>query len=236
MTFKKQAAPGSITSWSPSRLSAYLECPRKARYKYVDKLSEPSAPALERGTLIHSAAENYIANRTSKLHEALRNPKVKSLVAALRKEYKAKRVRVELELAFDKTWRLVDWFGRDVYVRFKVDVLRLLKKGTGQVIDWKTGRFKNEGAAYDPQLNGYATAALSSGLVTSATAMLVFTDTGEVVERSAGVLALKDLSKAQKAWDKKAKPMLADRLFKPKPGNACRWCHFSTNKGGPCDY
>lgn len=233
MAFKLEAK--KITSWSPSKLTCYEDCPRKAKYKYIDKLPEPSSPALERGTEIHGAAEMYVTGRTDKLHADLKNKKVKKLLSALRLAYKAKKVRTELELAFTKAWKMCHWLAPDVYCRFKIDVVHFLPGNAAHVIDWKTGKFKPDGE-YDEQLSAYAVGVLSAGLVKQATAQLVFTDVGEVVERDAGTLELKDLPKAQARWDKKAKAMLSDTLFPCSPGNSCRWCPYSTNRGGACEF
>lgn len=235
MSFKSQMLPKKITSWSPSKLGTYENCPASAKYKYIDKLPEPPSPTLDRGTEIHKGAEDYITGRTKKLHADLQNPRIKKLVNLFKKEYKLKKVRVELELAFTKDWKACHWLAKDVYVRFKLDVLHLLKGGSANVVDWKTGKFKPDGE-YDNQLSAYAVAALSSGLVQTATAQLAFTDAGEIVEREAGTLTLADLPKAQKMWDKKAKALLSDTKFAPRPGNSCRWCPFSTNRGGPCQF
>ncbi len=236
MSFKNQVMPAKITSWSPSKLDLYLECPAKAKYKYIDKLPDPGGPALERGSEIHKAAEMYVTGRRSDVHPDLQNVKVKKLLGALKKDYTAKKVRVEMELAFTQAWKACHWLAPDVYVRFKIDVVHFIKDGAAKVIDWKTGRFKEEDPKYDAQLGGYAVAVLSSGLVKSATAQLVFTDAGQVVERPSGTLALKDLATAQKYWDKKAKPLLNDTKFAPRPGDYCRYCPYSTNKGGPCRF
>lgn len=237
MGFKNQTV-AKITSWTPTKLELYEGCPRKAKYKFIDKLPEPPpepGSPLERGTEIHESAEGYVTSRSSKLHEGLKNAKVKKLLNLLKKDYKLKKVRVELELAFNQAWKPVGWLAKDVYCRFKIDVLHLLKDGAGEAIDWKTGRFKPEGK-YDDQLNAYSVAALSTGLVKSVTSKLVFTDHGEVVDVPAGRLAEKDLAKSQKIWDKKAKAMLSDTKFAPRPGVACKWCPYSTNRGGPCEF
>lgn len=231
-----KAAKPRLTSWSPSRLVLYEECPARAKYKFLDKLPEPEEPdgPLARGQAIHKGAEDFIAHRTKTLHEDLRHPKVKKGLEVLRRQYAAKKVRVELELAFTRAWQPCAWLAKDVYVRFKLDVLQLLSAGKALVIDWKTGRFKPDG--HDTQLRAYAVGALSSGLAKSVTAKLVFTDAGQTVEGSAGKLELAQLPAAQKAWDKRAAPMLADTTFAPRPGNGCRWCHYSTNRGGPCRF
>lgn len=235
MAFKLE--PKRITSWSPSKLSCYEECPRKAKYKYIDKIVEPQDPngPLARGSAIHKAAEDYITHRVAALPDTLQNPKVKKLLALLRKDYKLKKVRVEMELAFTKEWKMCGWLAQDVYCRFKVDVVHLLPGGKANLIDWKTGKFKPDGE-YDDQLAAYAVGVLSSGLVKQATAQLMFTDVGEPVTRPAGALDVKGLAKEQKRWDAKARAMLSDTTFPCRPGNACRWCFFSTNKGGPCEF
>jgi hypothetical protein len=37
-------------------------------------------------------------------------------------------------------------------------------------------------------------------------------------------------------WEDKTRPMLNDTIFAPKPGNACRWCHWKKSNGGPCKF
>lgn len=235
MGFKNQTEK-RITSWAPSKLDLYFECPAKAKYKFIDKLPEPPSPHLDRGIAIHKAAEDFVTSRNKKLHADLKGKNIKALITQLQAEYKLKKVRVELELAFDAAWKLVDWFSKEVVCRFKVDVFRLVKPGVANAIDWKTGKLKDEHAKYDQQLNGYAVAILSAGLASKVTAQLAFTDADAIVESPSGTLTEKDLVKAQKAWDKKAKPMLTDTKFAPRPGDHCRYCPYSTNKGGPCEF
>lgn len=235
MGFNDQVKPKQLTSWTPSKLDLYEQCPAKAKYKYLDKLPELESPALARGTEIHEAAEQYVTGRKRTIHDDLKNPVVKRILSTLRSDYKKKRVRVELELAFNRAWKMVHWLAKDVYCRFKIDALHMLKGGEGEVIDWKTGKLKEDGK-YDSQLNAYATAVLSAGLVERVTAKLVFVDAGHVVTSPAGTLSAKDLTKAQKAWDAKVKAMLNDTKFPPRPGNHCRWCSYSMNRGGPCRF
>lgn len=161
-------------------------------------------------------------------------PKVKKLLADLQKGYRERRVRVELELAFTKSWRLTKWLARDVYVRFKVDIMQLAGK-MSSIKDWKTGRPKPHD--YDAQLRGYAVAALSAGFGEETQSALVYTDHNLIVEEDAGKLKRADLPKAQAQLDKEAARMLADKLFVAKPsGGQCQYCPFTVNKGGPCEY
>lgn len=221
-------------SWTPTKLAQYTECPAKAMYKHIDKLREPPSPALDRGTEIHNAAEGFITKREPKLHSDLKMKKTKAMLVLLQKEYKLRKVRVELELAFTKEWKACHWLAKDVYVRFKIDAVHFLKGGEVRVIDWKTGKFK-ESQDYDEQLEAYCLALLISGLATRARSTLWFTDSDDVVD-SKEVFTVKDLPALKKKWEKKAKPMLTDTKHSPRPSFGCKWCPFSCNKGGPCEF
>jgi hypothetical protein len=235
MTFKNQAGPMKHNSWTVSKLNMYDGCPAKAKYKHLDKLPEPDSPAMARGGEVHAHAEQYVTGREKKLADELQQKKVKSLVEKLKKDYKGKKVRVEMELAFNRAWKPCHWLAKDVYVRFKIDVVHFISDGLAVVIDWKTGKFKPEHEEYQEQLHAYCTALLSSGLAKKAKAMLVFTDSGDIVEGDE-TFELEDLPAMQQYWDKKAKPFLSDTKHAPRPGNGCRWCPYSTNKGGPCRF
>lgn len=221
-----------ITAWSPSRYAEYNQCPRKTKYKVIDKMKEPQGAALARGEAIHAEAENYICGRTSKLHADL--VKVKPLINKLRKGYTDNTVRVELEMAFTEKWRLTEWFAKDAWLRLKVDVVQI-GKGKTTVTDWKTGKLQ-EGDKYDDQLNLYALGALAAGFGAKVESQLAFTDHGKIITRPAGKLALPDLKAAMETWEQRVRPMMRDTLFVPQPGMHCRWCAFSKNKGGPCEY
>jgi len=248
-----------IKAWSPSSLRDYESCPRKTQYSRVQKLcikcfegsmskgkgseskcskcgaeAPPEAEPLRRGTEIHDAAQMFIRGQLKKLPVELSKPGVKKYLNKLAVGYKARTVRTELELAFDKSWKLVQWMDSSVYVRFKVDVLELPKGQPSLVTDWKTGNPKPE--EYDDQLNGYAVAALSAGFGEEVRSRLYYTDHDKLVTTEAGTLKLVQLGKVQKYWDSRAKKLLVDRHFVPKPSRKCLYCDYSANKGGPCEY
>ena len=52
-----------ITQWSYSRLKTYEQCPSKVKFRYIDKLSEPSSPQMDRGTRIHKLAEDFVTEK-----------------------------------------------------------------------------------------------------------------------------------------------------------------------------
>jgi len=215
-----------FTAWSHSRLKEYEDCPLKAKIDHLDKIKEPKGPALLNGQRVHKEAEDYVSGRLKKLPASLK------LFAA---EFKAlqkisKRVALEGELAFDKTWRRCDWFAPETWLRLKMDAYyvdsdRLI------LVDYKTGKVHPENME---QLDLYAVVGfLIHPEVSVVDAQLWYLDQGEVNARS---YTLKEAGRLQKIWTKRPAKLLADSTFKPRPGSGCRWCWYSQGcraKGGP---
>lgn len=225
-----------ITAWSFSRWSTYTTCPAQARYKFVEKRPEPQHPAAARGEAIDTYARDYIEGRKSSLTAELVS--LKAGFARLRKGFKAKVVKCQLELAVTKDWKPTGWFSGDAWARFKLDVLELVKGGTARVIDIKSGKLKTgDDTPYENQLETYSVGGLSHRLGSVVTPELWFTDHGVVMpSERAPVVKLAELPKLQAKWVKLVTPMLSDTVFAPRPGEHCRWCHFQKAKGGPCVY
>lgn len=232
--------PDKITAWSPSRIRDHDQCPRKARYKHVERRKEPGNAATQRGDEIHKSIESYIKGIGKKLHPEVKGKRVKKLINELRQGYKDKRVRVELELAFNRKWEMVEWFSKEAYVRIKIDAVRLSTDGkTIELIDWKTGRLHTveEKPEYREQLDLYSVGGLLAfPQAEAAMPSLVFVDHDETVTVDVANLVRKNLVLRQKWWDKRAKPIMTDTMFQTKPGKHCGYCFFSANKGGPCEY
>lgn len=214
-----------ITSWSYSRYACYSECPAKAKYKFIDKLPEPSAPALERGNYVHKIAEDFTKGMFKKIPMEL---------AKFREQFfelKKSKPMVEESWCFKQDWSGTtwdDWTG--CWLRVKVDAA-CFEDTTLHIIDHKTGK-KRDG--YEDQLGLYALSGfLKFPHVKTVYTHLWYLDSGDHVEIPYAADQTKVL---QKGWEKKVQPMLNDTTFAPRPGNACRFCHFSKAKGGPCKY
>ena len=219
-----------ITAWSFSRWSTYDQCPRFAKYRYIDKLDEPPAgPALLRGREVHDDAEWYLTAK----------PKPKRLPPALTyfeedfNELRKQRAVAEGKWGFDEHWEPTDYFGPDIWCRMILDVFVRRPKRTARVIDFKTGR--EYSAKHRQQLELYAVGAWNmDDDLQIVIAEMWYLDSGESTEvtfsRKNHEAELTDL------WAQRTEAMLVDETFDPTPSkDACKWCPHHKKKGGPCD-
>jgi hypothetical protein len=204
-------------------------------YKNLRKLPEPQGPALARGTWVHEQCEHYVAGRIKKLGGLYEDecfewhPKTVAELKRLRKVYPKGNIRTELDLAFTKDWKPCEWMAKDVWARMKVDLVEHGKEGV-EITDWKTGRFKPQGE-YDDQLMLYCIALLTATKGAQvATARLFFTDVGEEVRRSTGILNVYDLITERKKFERRVERMFKDTEHAPTPNPGCRYCAWSVQK------
>jgi hypothetical protein len=245
-----------IEAWSFSRYSTYEECPRKAKYKFLDRLKEPGSKAMDRGGDIHLMAEHAVKNTAPKANDfksltpalaqnAVRTLRSKKLPMELKNfeeefnEARKSKAVAELELAFTVNWDPCDWRDWDhAWVRIKIDLLKppTTKEPVVEIIDHKTGRPRS---AYTEQLELYAIGGLLHyPQAEIARARLWFLDEGKIIpeDPKKGVYKRSELPKLQKLWVQRTKPMLNDTVFAPTPGQHCRYCHFRNSNGGPCEF
>jgi CRISPR/Cas system-associated exonuclease Cas4 (RecB family) len=231
-----------ITGWSFSRYNTYRQCPQLAKYKFIDKLAEPSSPALERGTEIHKLAEDYIKGKIRNIPKELKL--FDSIFKFLKGEFKKKIavIMVEDQWIFKSDYTMTvwnDWAG--AWLRVKLDVAHNEDKNETMVVtDWKTGKYRpDEMEAYIMQLELYAlTALIKYPYLKKVRPRLVYLDTGDTYPPAGEVIEYTqaDVPKLKKLWEKRVKPMLNDVRFKPTPSDKCRWCFFSKEKNGPCKF
>ena len=235
-----------ITSWSFSRYAVYRECPLKAKLKFIDRLEEPSSPAMDRGTVIHKLAEDYVKGTITRMPPDLK--KVADILKTCRTFYKRRgderQAIAEDSWAFTGTWEKTVWNDwAKCALRIKLDFAHVEKRDGKTVLiitDWKTGKFREEkNAEYLEQLDLYALAGLILyPEVDEAWPRLVYTDQGITYPKTEGeiVYARKDVKKLKLEWVKRTAKMLLDTIFAPRPGNYCRHCHFRKANNGPCKY
>lgn len=218
-----------ITAWSFSRYKTYLECPLKAKLKFIDGMKEPGSAAMDRGSEIHGLAEKYARGQLKNLPVELAKFKAEFL------DLVKKKPECEGEWAFTKDWFETGWFERGVnaaWCRVKTDVAYYDKKTrTVYVIDHKTGKPKPD---HPDQLSLYALASfIKYPDALRCVTKLWYLDTGDETTQEFTA----DSAEALKVhWNNATRKMLTDTKFAATPSKGCSWCHFRKANGGPCKW
>jgi len=220
----------AVTAWSYSRYADYKQCPAKFKYKHLMKLPDPGSPAMNRGNVIHKAAEDFIRAKGD-ITPDLEN--VKAELEFLRDNM----ATAEENWGFRQTWEWIGrpgWFGDDVWFRAKTDVRLLYEDDTLLLGDWKTGKmyYSNEEQIELFALAGYR----RFPAVTEVDTRLWYTDQPADSNEIQRVYTAKELDAIQRDWDKRVVPMFKDKRFPPTPNDKCGWCPYSKGKGGPCKF
>ena len=212
-------------AWGFSKLDVYRTCPRKFKYQFIDKLPQPSSPAMDRGSKIHEGLEMFLNGWGSIPEEAA---KWREPLEALKAQ---PTVKGEQALGFNKDWTLRDnWFGKDCWLRVKMDAYYFNDKEL-VAIDYKTGKYRVP-STDQIELYGAAGFALAPYVQTIRTEFW-FIDTEETYSQT---YKASDVWNLRKKFDKAVEPLYAEEQWKPTPSRECRWCPFSKTRGGPCDY
>lgn len=218
----------TFTAWSWSRYSDHKRCPAFAKYRHLDKLPEPKAPALERGGIIDGYAQAFLEGRTRKLAAELAS--FRAGFTAL----KAAGADAQLKLAVDRSWQLVDFKDWNrAWGRMVLDASFYEPKPRRvHVIDFKTGRIYPEN---EEQLELYSLPMfVKYPDAKDVKVRLWYTDHGE--EKGVRVYPRSAFARLKKGWERRLVPMLTDKKFPPRPGDHCNRCHYRKSNGGPCQY
>lgn len=226
-----------ITAWSYSRWADYKQCPFRFKLKYIDKMQTSGSPAMERGNLVHTLAENYVKSPRKVKVPTLDGAKVFANLATELEHLRSNKAIAEMPWGFRSDWTWTgrpDWFGQEVWFRMKADAAVAYDDDTGMVIDWKTGRkyFENE-----DQIELFGAAALMRfPNWTEVDVRLWYTDQPAADNEIQRVYTAKEGAAIRKTWAKRVVPMFVDKRFAPTPNDKCKWCDFSKAKGGPCKF
>lgn len=215
-----------LTTWSYSRYSTYKQCPLKAKLLYIDKLQEPSSPALDNGAMIHGLCEEYLNNEDMPLDE--RFIKWKLSFERLREA----GAIAEQMWSLDQDWKPCGPFDKDVWLRGKIDAHFCYDNATKLVVvDFKTGKVRPLNLE---QLELYALMGFAwYPSVLFVDTELWYLDQGEVQQMKFSAAQVENL---KQKWEARIKGYFTDERFEPTPSALCGWCAFSKAKNGPCQY
>lgn len=218
----------TATAWSYSRLMLFESCARQYKYRTIDKLPEKKAPAMQRGITIHNEIAKYLEGKAEHV------PDSGYLFKDQLQDLKSFNPLVEQQWAFTKGYKNVSWFDKKVRLRIIVDAAVEYSDNTADIIDHKTGKFKEDNPEYDEQMDLFAAGMIKRNpSLTNVTTRLWFLDSGDEV--------IREVSKAQ-ALDKldeledRADIMLDTERFPPNPSWKCRYCAWNADDGGQCEF
>jgi RecB family exonuclease len=245
--------PARLFVCTPSKLSAYLDCPRRYRFSYVDRPSPPKGPPWAHNSLgasLHTALKNWYAvppeqRGSAALGRLLRATWVREGYRDEDQEREAfGRALAWLEAYVATLDPAEEPVGVERTVAAKTSVLalsgradRIDRRGDELVIvDYKTGRYEpsSDDARGSLALAMYAYASTRQFRRTCHRVELHHLPSGTVaahehteqsLERHVGRAedTAKDIVAAEKAMAAGGDP---DQVFPTQPGALCSWCDF----------
>lgn len=243
-----------ITAVSYSRLQTYAWCPQQLRYSVIMGIKEPPSEAMERGNDTHKMLERVVLAPGKKL--ARLPAEYAHLAPELTKIRRHAGVECEAQFAYDASWQPVEYFGKTVAWRMKIDLRYLLNddnndSGGVRLLDYKTGKVKPE--EHTEQLELYALVELLRAPVQVVTKrgkraeVRQFPSRVETAvwyvdhEPEPRILTVyeapdeKTLARLKKTWDAKARPLVTDTQLTPTPSpGKCGRCFHSKWNHGTC--
>ena len=226
-----------IKSWSHSRIVDFEKCNYRAYLKYAQRIPEPPRPlkpgqteqANDRGTRVHTMAEDYVRGTANTLPAELKN--FPDEFERMRELYKGGAVSLEGEWGMDIEWAPTAW--ESAWLRLKLDAFVVLNETEAVTIDYKTGRkFGNE-IKHDEQLRLYQLCAfLRYPQLETIHTELWYLDVNELTRRTftrAQGLRFKEY------FHRRGLGMTTCMEFKPNPNkHSCRYCEYGPWNGGQC--
>ena len=220
------------TFWSFSRWDIANKCLARYEYQHLQKLPQPPAPAMERGSRVHKEGEEYLDGTRARL------PKSYKEFGGEMRALKKMGANAEGSYAFTKTWGTcspTDF--THAWLRVKIDA-DIKQEDVLTQIDFKTG--KPWPAATEVQSEIYAVAGFQlDDEIETVDTEFWYLDSGIVTPYVYGRAEFKEL---KKKWAARGRELIARRQF-PATNNAynCKYCPFRSNiklgngQPGPCD-
>jgi putative RecB family exonuclease len=242
-------------SLSPSKLSAFKDCPLAFRFAAIDRLPEAPAPHMVKGTLVHSALERLFWDHPrgerspAAAHQALdlawqalqQDPELASLelTGAERDKFVA-----EAAALVDGYLRLEDpdavnavgvelTLEADVAglrLRGIIDRLDVTAEGELEVVDYKTGRVPSVNQEQQ-RLGGVQFYALLCEQVLGrrpTRVRLMYLSEPVVIEAEPSEQAVRGTRQRTSAVWSAIERACENEDFRPRPSALCNWCSFRT--------
>lgn len=226
-------------SWS--RLTTYLQCPRKFQLTYISKSfkEEEKSIHLVKGEQLHKQLEDYVLAKNGQAVMPLGfSPEVKGALPYVDKLFGAfDALYPEAQVAANVSWQPTEWFGADAAWRSIWDVIGL----SPQVVyigDYKSGKIYPYGANFG-QLHLSAVMALERWAdVPEATAAYIYIEHQKIkpvkVTREKTDATYRDddgqdkpvphLAEVRAYFNARFEQVQMEKEWAPVPNEFCKWC------------
>lgn len=227
-------------SSSFSRASDFEKCPLFFKFRHIDKIPDPRPVdtsienPLDRGTRLHSLAENYVQNPKLKL--AIELEPFRERFDKLRVLYQRGLVSLEEQLAFDRTWNPVpsNDFENAIY-RMIADVVIRPDPQRTIIVDLKSGKKDGNEVKHHNQCMEYATSySLVEPETKEFTLQLWYLDQPQTVGNpTIKVFTREQVLKNFTKMRERHMKVIETELFPAHPSQfACRFCPYKAGTVG----
>ena len=214
---------------SYSRYGTHLKCGFKYDLTYIQKIKttpQPPSPAMERGSLLHNSAEDYVLGKIPELHPELKP--YGQWLHSLRENYDCKP---ELKWGITLDWQFTEFDDDQAMARGIWDLLIKTPEPELSIKEYKTGKVYQE---HSEQRELYAMA----GLVMfpeydSAECETVYFDK---VTSEATTVTREQLPALKEKWEQRFHMMGLKESWIPNPNWTCRYCEHARDQGGICRF
>ena len=145
-----------FTPYSFSRLNTFVQCPRKFKYSYIDKIpqEETDKTALYKGSALHSILENYPNPGTHKLSEKYQ-PIIDKFLKSKYIHYLERDHVSELKIGLSTSLEPCGYYDKTAMFRGAIDYFTVIDS-VMHIIDFKSGKLKEHKYQDFNQLMFYA--------------------------------------------------------------------------------
>lgn len=215
-------------SWS--RISAYRQCPKQFKSKYIDKdyPEDDDNPAFEKGTRIHKQLEDYILWKKANLDEGeprlgVEASTAKPIIDSYFNKLVPDNIHAEKQVAINQSWSKCDWFDKPDIVKFRgiMDMLVFESKSKLTIIDFKSGKVRD----YDEEFGQlHLSATIMFELfpeVQTITCAYLFVEHKQTIRQT---FERKNHKRNKAHFDKEYLEINEDSEFEPSKNKYCYFC------------
>jgi hypothetical protein len=220
--------------YSYSSLATFKQCPQKFKFAYIDRVKveqEPPSAAMERGTKIHNSVEEYLLGNSEFLH-----PDIHKNYGQFMMGLREGGGEILPEWRWGITWdfKPCDYYAPECMLHGYMDLVIVPedKKANIPLYEWKTGKIYADDHA--SQACKYSTALMiHHPEYPGVDAMITYFDQSDYkgIYYPNGMM-----DNYQHMLRREIDEIVFEKRWPTKPSFKCRWCKFSRDNGGPCQF